>query len=54
MGMIEIAIQLATKPLGFIGVILALVGLYYGLASNFLGWVGFTIGIVLAFVSEKG
>ena len=54
MSLIELVIQLASKPLGLIGVILFLIGLYYGLVGNPLGWLGVVIGIALAFVSEKG
>ncbi|MFN7990602.1 MAG: hypothetical protein U0R44_00435 [Candidatus Micrarchaeia archaeon] len=54
MGAIEFVIQLFAKPLGFIGVALFLVGLYYGLTGNIFGWLGTFGGIALAFISEKG
>jgi hypothetical protein len=52
-GQSNFIIQLISLPLGFCGVVLFLVGLYYGLAGNALGWLGVIIGIILAFISER-
>lgn len=54
MGAIDFVVHLATKPLGFIGVVLFLIGLWTGLTGNLLGWGGAIAGTFLAFISEKG
>jgi hypothetical protein len=52
-GQANFIIQLLSLPLGFCGVVLFLVGLYYGLTGNVLGWGGVLAGIILAFISER-
>ncbi len=41
-------------PVGFIGVVISLIGLYYGINENVFGWLGLVFGILLALISEKG
>jgi len=50
----NILLQLISRPFGFIGVVLALIGLYYALTGNLLGWFLFIIGAGIAYISEKG
>jgi len=51
----ETILKLVTdRPLGFIGAVVALIGIGYALSGNIFGWLGLVVGVGLAFVSEKG